>query len=64
MRAVLEHGVRDFGMRRILAITSLDNRDSIRVLERGGFVFEELVPSPDGDEELRLFAYVPEESGV
>ena len=47
-------------MHRILAITSQDNHTSIRVLERAGFVFEKLVPSPDGDEELRLFVQMPD----
>jgi RimJ/RimL family protein N-acetyltransferase len=44
------------GLTRLLAIVSPDNAGSIRLLERLGFRFETMVPSPDGRGELRLFA--------
>ena len=45
-----------FGLRRILAITALDNTASIRMLERLGFGFERTIRLRD-NEELRLFAW-------
>ena len=56
-RAVLEHGVRDFDLRRIVAITSLDNEGSRRLLERVGFEFERLIDGPTVGERLRLFGW-------
>jgi RimJ/RimL family protein N-acetyltransferase len=53
--AVLSYGRSAFGLKRIVAITSPANDASIAVLERLGFVFEEMVRlSKDGDE-VRLF---------
>jgi RimJ/RimL family protein N-acetyltransferase len=54
--AVLEHARRDLGVARILAITSLDNDSSIRLLEKLGLVFQRVLRMPGDDEELRLFA--------
>ncbi len=56
-RAVLEHGVRAFGLKRIVAIVSPDNQRSIRVLEKIGLVFERMVKLPGDDEEIPLYAY-------
>ena len=55
-RAVLDYGRDVLGMNRIVAITSLDNAASIKLLEKLGFVFEGLIRFPDGGEEVRLFA--------
>ncbi len=54
--AVLADGRQTFGLKRIVAITSLDNEKSIRLLERLGFAFEKIIRLPGGDEELKLFA--------
>lgn len=54
--AMLAYGRREFGLKRIVAITSLDNEKSIRLLERLGFVFEKTTRLPGDDEELKLFA--------
>lgn len=54
--AVLAYGRREFGLKRIVAITSLDNEKSIRLLERLGFVFERTIRLPGGNEDLKLFA--------
>jgi len=54
--AVLEHARRVLGVARILAITSLDNESSIRLLEKLGLVFLRVIRIPGDDEELRLFA--------
>jgi RimJ/RimL family protein N-acetyltransferase len=54
--AVLAQGREVFGLRRIVAITSLDNEASIRLLERLGFRFERVMRlTPEGDE-VKLFA--------
>jgi RimJ/RimL family protein N-acetyltransferase len=39
-RAVLAHGRRDLGLKRVLAITSLENTASIELLTGLGFVWE------------------------
>ena len=41
--AVMEHGREAFGLRRIVAITSLDNDASIELLEKLGLKFEGLI---------------------
>jgi RimJ/RimL family protein N-acetyltransferase len=54
--AVLAQGREVFGLQRIVAITSLDNEASIRLLERLGFRFERVMRlTPEGDE-VKLFA--------
>jgi RimJ/RimL family protein N-acetyltransferase len=54
--AVLAHGRRVFGLARIVAITSVDNTPSMRVLEKIGLGFERLVTLGDDREPVRLFA--------
>ena len=54
--AVLAYGRREFGLKRIVAITSLDNVRSIQLLEKLGFVFEKIIRLSDDGEELKLFA--------
>ena len=54
-QAVVAHARDDFGLKRLVAITSLDNDASIRVLERIGMVFEEIIEVRPGDP-VRLFA--------
>jgi RimJ/RimL family protein N-acetyltransferase len=55
-RAVLGYGRKILGMQRVVAITSPDNQDSIKLLQRIGFRFERMVRLADGDEEVTLFA--------
>lgn len=52
---VLAHGRDDFGLRRIVAITSLDNTASIRVLERVGMAFERVIELAPNDS-VKLFS--------
>jgi RimJ/RimL family protein N-acetyltransferase len=52
--AVLEHGRRTFDLKRIVAITSLDNESSIKVLEKIGMQFERTLEFAPGDP-VRLF---------
>jgi len=55
-RATLDHGLGPLGMRRIVAITSPDNDDSMRLLERIGMRFERRAVLFEGDDEVNLFA--------
>lgn len=52
--AMMKYGRDTLGFRQVLAITSLDNDISSRLLEKLGFKFERLIEN--GDETLRLFA--------
>ena len=53
--AVLDHGWRVLGLRRVVAIVSPDNAASVRVLEGLGFTFDRPVRLPGGDG-VSLFA--------
>ena len=54
--AVLEDARRRLKLERILAITSLDNEASIKLLERLGFRFERVIKLAADREQVRLFA--------
>ena len=54
--ATLAHGFGALGLKRIVAITDLDNGASARVLESVGFRFERLLPGAPDTKALRLFA--------
>jgi len=56
-RAVMHHARETLGLGRILAVTTVDNDPSIRLLGRLGFRFERMVSL--GSEELRLFVSEP-----
>jgi [ribosomal protein S5]-alanine N-acetyltransferase len=53
--AVLAHGHREFGLMRIVAITTPHNESSIRVLQRMGMQFERILELTPGDP-VKLFA--------
>jgi RimJ/RimL family protein N-acetyltransferase len=53
--ATLAHARDAIGLRRVVAITSVDNEASIGLLGRLGFAFERMTRLGDGDE-IRLFA--------
>ncbi len=55
--AVMEYGKRAFGINRLVAITSPDNYDSARLLEKLGFNFERMVKLSGDSEEVSLFAF-------
>lgn len=55
-QATMEYGRRVLGLARIVAITSPDNEESSRLLEKIGMRFESTVRMPGGDEDLRLYA--------
>jgi RimJ/RimL family protein N-acetyltransferase len=56
-RAVMRHAREALGLVRILAITTVDNEPSKRLLGKLGFRFDRLVSM--GNEELRLFVSEP-----
>ncbi len=58
-QGVLDHGREAFGFERFLAITSLDNTISGRLLEKLGFRFEREIEMPSGGERLKLYAKSP-----
>ena len=53
--AVMNYGKEVLGLRRIVAITSLDNEASIRLLEKIGLKFERLIKLGEDQREVRLF---------
>ncbi|OOR15567.1 GNAT family N-acetyltransferase [Bacillus cereus] len=53
--AVMEYGVQKLGMKRIVAITSIDNTVSGKLLEKVGLRFEKIIS--DSGEDLKLFGY-------
>ncbi|MFN2453379.1 MAG: GNAT family N-acetyltransferase [Pyrinomonadaceae bacterium] len=54
--AVMAYGKRTFGLNRIVAITTPDNYDSAKLLEKLGFRFERMLKLSDDSAEIRLFA--------
>ena len=54
--AVIEQGRREFGVKRLVAITSQENIGSGKVLEKLGLRFEKTIRLTDDGEELRLFS--------
>ena len=53
--AVMNYGKEVLGLRRIVAITSLDNEASIKLLEKLGLKFEGMIRLGDDELEVRLF---------
>ena len=54
--AVLNYGQWEIGLRRIVAITTPDNEDSIRLLEKAGLSFEKMIRLKNDEDENKLFA--------
>jgi RimJ/RimL family protein N-acetyltransferase len=55
-RAVLRHGERKFGLRRVIAVVAEGNQASIRVLEKIGLRYERMYPMYPGQPEVRLYS--------
>jgi RimJ/RimL family protein N-acetyltransferase len=54
--AVLAQAREELGLRRIVAVTTLGNDSSIRLLEKLGFRLERIARFAENGPELRLFA--------
>jgi RimJ/RimL family protein N-acetyltransferase len=54
--AVLAYARNTLGLKRVLGITTPDNQGSIRVLEKIGLKFEQMVKLSEDNVELKLFA--------
>jgi RimJ/RimL family protein N-acetyltransferase len=57
--AIMQQARGPLGLGRILAITSVDNEPSIKLLNKLGFRFERMIRLGDDTTELRLFASEP-----
>ncbi|MCB0261311.1 MAG: GNAT family N-acetyltransferase, partial [Calditrichaeota bacterium] len=55
--AVMSYGKNALGLKRIVAITQPDNIGSIRLLEKLGLRFEQMVRLAEDDVKLKLFAW-------
>lgn len=55
--AVMDYAKGVVGLKRVVAITSLDNETSARLLGKIGLRFERIIRLTEGGEELRLFAW-------
>ncbi|MGE7937797.1 GNAT family N-acetyltransferase [Bacillus paramycoides] len=53
--AVMEYGKNELSLKRIVAITSIDNADSGKLLEKVGLRFEKIISG--SGEDLKLFGY-------
>ncbi len=53
--AVIKYAKDTFGLNTLLAITSLNNTNSINLLEKLGFNFVKIFKMPNDNEELKLF---------
>jgi RimJ/RimL family protein N-acetyltransferase len=56
--AILDHGRRKLGFKRMVAITAPENHGSIAVLERIGLKFERIVRLAADPKELKLFGII------
>lgn len=53
--AVISHSQQTLKLKRILAITNLDNDASIKLLERLGFTFDRVITLADDRDQVKLF---------
>ena len=53
--AVMAYGANQLGLKRIVAITSVDNDSSVKLLEKLGLRFERMVKLSADAEEIKLF---------
>jgi RimJ/RimL family protein N-acetyltransferase len=54
--AVLSYAGEQLGLKRVVAVTNLDNQSSIRLLEKMGFKFERMIRLSEDAFEIKLFA--------
>jgi RimJ/RimL family protein N-acetyltransferase len=53
--AIMAYGKETFGLKRIVAITTLDNQASARLLEKLGLHFERVIHYPSDGKQVKLF---------
>ena len=56
--AVMSYGANVLGLNRIVAITSVDNDSSVKLLHKLGFVFEGMVKLANDSEAVRLYVAI------
>lgn len=54
--AALTYATEVIGLKRLVAITAVDNHRSAKLLEKLGLRFERMINYPNGGDEVRLFA--------
>ena len=54
--AVMSYANEKLGLKRVVAVTNSDNTSSIRLLEKMGFKYEQMVRLSEGAAEIKLFA--------
>ncbi|MDX6575889.1 MAG: hypothetical protein QOE96_1842 [Blastocatellia bacterium] len=54
--AVLLYASKKLDLKRVVAVTNVDNKNSIRLLEKMGFKYERMVRLSEGVSEIKLFA--------
>ncbi len=54
--AVISYASEKLGLKRVVAVTNSDNNNSIRLLEKMGFKYEQMVRLSERDQEIMLFA--------
>ena len=54
--AVLSYASETLGLKRVVAVVNANNQSSIRLLEKIGFAFEQMVRLSDDAPEIKLFA--------
>jgi RimJ/RimL family protein N-acetyltransferase len=54
--AVLAHGFEVLNLQRIIALADVGNENSVRLLQRLGFVYERKVRMPEDDHDIDLFS--------
>ncbi len=59
--AVMTYGQEVLGLKRIVAITDLDNHSSVRLLKKLGLQFEGMVRYPGDGQDVQLFAFEVEQ---
>lgn len=62
--AMMKYGRETLGFGVVLAITSLDNENSERLLAKVGFKFDRLITLPHSDEKLKLYSSAPAATAV
>lgn len=55
--ALISYARDTLGLKRLVAVTAVDNQSSVRLLEKLGFRFERMVKLSDDDVDLKLFAF-------